>query len=46
MKEVAYLLNVTPSTVAFYKYTMMDQLELKSSAELIQFAMKSSMVAA
>ena len=46
MKEVAYLLNVTPRTVAFHKYTMMDQLELKSSAELIQFAMKSSMVAA
>jgi DNA-binding NarL/FixJ family response regulator len=46
MKEVAYLLNVTPRTVAFHKYTMMDQLQLKSSAELIQFAMKSSMVAA
>jgi len=46
MKEVAYLLNVTPRTVAFHKYTMMDQLQLKSSAELIQFAMKSSIVAA
>jgi DNA-binding NarL/FixJ family response regulator len=46
MKEVAYLLKVTPRTIAFHKYTMMDQLELRSSAELIQFAMKSSMVAA
>ncbi len=46
MKEVAYLLKVTPRTVAFHKYTMMDQLQLKSSAELIQFAMKSSIVAA
>jgi len=46
MKEVAYQLNVTPRTVAFHKYTMMDQLELKSSAELIQFAMKSSILAA
>jgi DNA-binding NarL/FixJ family response regulator len=46
MKEVAYLLNVTPRTVAFHKYTMMDQLQLKSSAELIRFAMKSSIVAA
>jgi DNA-binding CsgD family transcriptional regulator len=46
MKEVAYLLNVTPRTIAFHKYTMMDQLQLKSSAELIQFAMKSSIVAA
>jgi hypothetical protein len=40
------LLNVTPRTVAFHKYTTMDQFELKSSAELIPFAMKSSMVAA
>jgi DNA-binding NarL/FixJ family response regulator len=46
MKEVAYLLNVTPRTVAFHKYTMMDQLQLKSSAELIQFAMRSSIVGA
>ena len=46
MKEVAYQLNVTPRTVAFHKYTMMDQLDLKSSAELIQYAMKSSIVAA
>ncbi len=46
MKEVAYRLNVTPRTVAFHKYTMMDQLELKSSAELIQYAMKSALVAA
>jgi DNA-binding NarL/FixJ family response regulator len=46
MKEVAYHLNVTPRTVAFHKYTMMDQLQLKSSAELIQYAMKSSIVAA
>ena len=46
MKEVAYQLNVTPRTIAFHKYTMMDQLELKSSAELIQYAMKSSILAA
>ena len=46
MKEVAYRLNVTPRTVAFHKYNMMDQLQLKSSAELIQYAMKSVLVAA
>ncbi|HSF23195.1 MAG TPA: response regulator transcription factor [Blastocatellia bacterium] len=44
MKEVAYILGVTPRTVAFHKYTMMEQLELKSSAELIQFAIKSSVL--
>ncbi len=46
MKEVAYILDITPRTVAFHKYTMMEQLQIKSSAELIQFAMKSSMVTA
>lgn len=46
MKEVAYHLNVTPRTIAFHKYTMMDQLQLKSSAELIQYAMKSSIAGA
>jgi DNA-binding NarL/FixJ family response regulator len=46
MKEVACILDITPRTVAFHKYTMMEQLQIKSSAELIRFAMKSSMVAA
>ena len=42
MKEVAFMLNVTPRTVAFHKYAMMEQLELKTSAELIQYALRSS----
>ena len=42
MKEVAYLLNITPRTVAFHKYMMMEQLQVKSSAELIQYAIKNS----
>jgi DNA-binding NarL/FixJ family response regulator len=46
MKEVAFALNVTPRTVAFHKYSMMEHLRLRSSAELIQFAIKTSMVAA
>jgi len=46
MKEAAFILNVSPRTIAFHKYTMMDQLELKSSAELIQYAMKTALVAA
>ena len=46
MKEVAFMLNVTPRTVAFHKYAMMEHLRLKTSAELIQFAVKSSLVAA
>ncbi len=46
MKEVAYLLNVTPRTVAFHKYSMMEHLRLRSSAELIQFAVRNSLVSA
>jgi DNA-binding NarL/FixJ family response regulator len=46
MKEVAVVLNVTPRTVAFHKYTMMEQLNLKTGAELIQYAIKNSIVGA
>jgi len=46
MKEVAYMLDVTPRTVAFHKYGMMKHLRLRSNAELIQFAVKHSLVAA
>jgi DNA-binding NarL/FixJ family response regulator len=43
MKEVAYLLNVTARTVAFHKYTMMENLQLRSSAELIGYAFRNSL---
>ncbi|HEX5703565.1 MAG TPA: response regulator transcription factor [Pyrinomonadaceae bacterium] len=45
MKEVAYMLDVTPRTVAFHKYSMMEQLHLHSSADLIRFAINNSLVA-
>lgn len=44
MKEVAGLLNVTPRTVAFHKYTVMEQLGLKTSAELVQYAVEHGLV--
>jgi DNA-binding NarL/FixJ family response regulator len=44
MKQVAALLNVTPRTVAFHKYRMMEQLNIRSSAELIQFAISHHIV--
>ncbi len=44
MKQVADMLNVTPRTVQFHKYTMMRQLGIKSSAELIQFAVRQHIV--
>jgi len=46
MKEAAFILNVSPRTVAFHKYTMMDHLNIRSSAELIEYAMRSSVLPA
>ena len=44
MKEVASVLNLTPRTVAFHKYRMMEQLGVKSTAELIQYAVRHHIV--
>ena len=44
MKEAAEILNVTPRTVAFHKYRMMEQLNLKNNADLIQFALRECIV--
>ena len=44
MKEAAYILSVSTRTIAFHKYRMMEQLGLKSSAELIQFAVSQHVV--
>lgn len=44
MKEVADVLNVTPRTVAFHKYRIMEELSLKTTADLIQFAIKSKIL--
>lgn len=41
MKEVASVLKVTPRTVAFHKYRVMEELNIGTTAELIQFAIKS-----
>ena len=44
MKEVASILSVTPRTVAYHKYTMMAQLKVKTTAELVQYAIKQRIV--
>jgi DNA-binding CsgD family transcriptional regulator len=44
MKEVADLLHVTARTVAFHKYTIMEHLGLKTSAELVQYALEYGML--
>jgi len=44
MKEVATVLDITASTVAFHKYRMMEHLKVKSTAELVQYAVKHHIV--
>jgi len=44
MKEIAAALNLAPGTVAFHKYRMMAQLKIRSTAELIQYAVKHAIV--
>ena len=46
MKEVAGVLNITTRTVAFHKYRIMEVLNAKSSAELVQYAMRNHLIAA
>ncbi|MGD0909598.1 MAG: helix-turn-helix transcriptional regulator [Candidatus Acidiferrales bacterium] len=44
MKEAADILSVTARTVAFHKYRMMEGLGIKTTADLIQFAVKDHIV--
>ena len=44
MKEIAHRLKITSRTVAFHKYGMMEELGIKSSAELVQYAIKQRIV--
>jgi len=44
MKEAAAVLNVSPRTVAFHKYRMMEQLRVHSTAALIQFAVREGLI--
>jgi DNA-binding NarL/FixJ family response regulator len=46
MKEVAAILNLTPRTVAFHKYRIMEVVGARSNAELIQYAFKNHIAAA
>jgi DNA-binding CsgD family transcriptional regulator len=45
MKEVAAVLDISPRTVEFHKYRIMDHLGVKSNAELVQHAIKLGLIA-
>lgn len=40
MKEVADILCITPRTVAFHKYRIMESLDIHNNADLVKYAMK------
>ena len=40
MREVAAILKITPRTVAFHKYRIMEKLGISSNAELIRYAIR------
>ena len=44
MKEIAYILQLKPGTVAFHKYRIMDILGIKTSAALIEYAIRHHMI--
>ena len=44
MKEMAALLHLTPRTVAFHKYRIMDEFGLKTNSDLVRFAIRQHIV--
>jgi len=44
MKETAGVLCITPRTVAFHKYRIMDSLGIENNADLVRFAMKTGLM--
>lgn len=44
MKEAAATMGVSPRTVAFHKYRMMRQIQVRSTAQLIRFAVERHLV--
>ena len=44
MKEAAFLLDVTPRTIAFHKYSLMEHLRIRNNADLVRFAINHQLV--
>lgn len=41
---MAAILNISPRTAEFHKYRMMEALEIRTTAELVQYAVKHVLV--
>jgi len=46
MKEAAAALGITPRTVAHHKYQAMETLAVRSTAQLVRFAVESRLLGA
>ena len=46
MKEAAAALGITPRTVAYHKYGAMERLAVRSTAQLVRFAVESRLLGA
>jgi len=44
MKEIGCILNITPRTVAFHKYRLMELLHARSTADLVRYAMSHHVI--
>jgi DNA-binding CsgD family transcriptional regulator len=44
MKETADFLHVTPRTIAFHKYRIMEEFGLKTNSDLVKFAIRERVV--
>ena len=44
MRETAEVLHLTPRTVAFHKYRIMEEFGLKSNSDLVRFAIREKVV--
>lgn len=46
MKQVAEVLHVTPRTVAFHKYRIMEDFGLKTNSDVVKFAIREKVISA
>lgn len=46
LKEIAYILGISIHTVRFHKYRIMEELGLTNNSELVQYAIKHSIIPA
>lgn len=46
MKQAAVALDLTPRTVAFHKYRIMEEFALKNNADIVRFAIKEHLISA